>query len=226
MVVALVLRRSVTKGAASRASSWNCPSTRCRRCSDLAIGLWQRAWIFLRRAGTIIFTVTVVLWLLLNFPRAAPGERPGRRLDRRHVGQRPRRGGRADRLQPRHRARADPGDGGARGGGVLAGDDLCGRSASDEDARPRRSSATSSRPAGACRPRSPSSPGSSSRRSACRPSPSPGAKRTGGNGRRSCCLPVRIGLHLRRNHLLERGRARTCSNRRANSWQAASTRSS
>jgi len=41
---------------------------------DLAIGLWQRAWIFLRRAGTIIFTVTVVLWLLLNFPRAAPGE--------------------------------------------------------------------------------------------------------------------------------------------------------
>ena len=41
---------------------------------DLALGLWQRAWIFLRRAGTIIFTVTVVLWLLLNFPRAAPGE--------------------------------------------------------------------------------------------------------------------------------------------------------
>ncbi|MGZ9928122.1 ferrous iron transporter B, partial [Escherichia coli] len=41
---------------------------------DLAIGLWQRAWVFLRRAGTIIFTVTVVLWLLLTFPRAAPGE--------------------------------------------------------------------------------------------------------------------------------------------------------
>jgi ferrous iron transport protein B len=41
---------------------------------DLLIGLWQRAWIFLRRAGTIIFMVTVVLWLLLNFPRAAPGE--------------------------------------------------------------------------------------------------------------------------------------------------------
>ena len=30
--------------------------------------------LFLRRAGTIIFTVTVVLWLLLSFPRAAPGE--------------------------------------------------------------------------------------------------------------------------------------------------------
>jgi ferrous iron transport protein B len=41
---------------------------------DLALGLVQRAWIFLRRAGTIIFTVTVVLWLLLNFPRAAEGQ--------------------------------------------------------------------------------------------------------------------------------------------------------
>ena len=41
---------------------------------DIAIGLWQRAWIFLRRAGTIIFTVTVVLWLLLNFPRAQEGQ--------------------------------------------------------------------------------------------------------------------------------------------------------
>jgi ferrous iron transport protein B len=41
---------------------------------DLAIGLWQRAWIFLRRAGTIIFSVTVVLWLLLSFPKAGPGE--------------------------------------------------------------------------------------------------------------------------------------------------------
>jgi ferrous iron transport protein B len=41
---------------------------------DLAIGLWQRAWVFLRRAGTIIFMVTVVLWLLLSFPKAGPGE--------------------------------------------------------------------------------------------------------------------------------------------------------
>jgi ferrous iron transport protein B len=40
----------------------------------MAIGLWQRAWIFLRRAGTIIFMVTVVLWVMLNFPKAGPGE--------------------------------------------------------------------------------------------------------------------------------------------------------
>jgi ferrous iron transport protein B len=73
MVVALVLRSSVTKGAAS-GFIMELPKYQLPHPKDLLIGLWQRAWIFLRRAGTIIFMVTVVLWLLLNFPRAAPGE--------------------------------------------------------------------------------------------------------------------------------------------------------
>ncbi len=73
MVVALVLRRSVTKGNAS-GFIMELPKYQMPRLKDLAIGLWQRSWIFLRRAGTIIFMVTVVLWLLLNFPRAAEGE--------------------------------------------------------------------------------------------------------------------------------------------------------
>lgn len=73
MVVALVLRRSVTKGAAS-GFIMELPKYQLPRAKDLLLGLWQRAWIFLRRAGTIIFTVTVILWLLLNFPRAGEGQ--------------------------------------------------------------------------------------------------------------------------------------------------------
>ncbi len=73
MIVALVLRRSVTKGAAS-GFIMELPKYQMPRLKDLMIGLFQRAWIFLRRAGTIIFTVTVVLWLLLNFPRAGEGQ--------------------------------------------------------------------------------------------------------------------------------------------------------
>ncbi len=73
MAAALVLRSSVTKGAAS-GFIMELPKYQMPHLKDLAIGLFQRAWIFLRRAGTIIFTVTVVLWLLLNFPRAAEGE--------------------------------------------------------------------------------------------------------------------------------------------------------
>ena len=73
MVVALVLRRTVAQGAAS-GFIMEMPRYQLPRIKDLAIGLWQRAWVFLRRAGTIIFTVTIVLWLMLSFPKADPGE--------------------------------------------------------------------------------------------------------------------------------------------------------
>ncbi len=73
MVVALVLRRTATAGTAS-GFIMELPRYQMPRLTDLLIGLWQRAWVFLRRAGTIIFAVTVVLWLLLTFPKADPGE--------------------------------------------------------------------------------------------------------------------------------------------------------
>jgi len=73
MAVALVLRGSLTKGAAS-GFIMELPKYQMPRIKDLLIGLWQRAWIFLRRAGTIIFMVTVILWLMLSFPKAGPGE--------------------------------------------------------------------------------------------------------------------------------------------------------
>jgi ferrous iron transport protein B len=72
-VVALVLRRTVTKGGAG-GFIMELPKYQMPPLRDIVLGLWQRAWIFLRRAGTIIFTVSVVLWLLLSFPRAAPGQ--------------------------------------------------------------------------------------------------------------------------------------------------------
>ena len=73
MVVALVLRSTVTKGAAS-GFIMELPRYQLPRLKDLAIGLWQRAWVFLRRAGTIIFVATIALWVLLSFPKAEPGE--------------------------------------------------------------------------------------------------------------------------------------------------------
>ena len=72
MVAALVFRRSLTRGAAS-GFIMELPKYQLPTIKDLALGLFQRAWIFLRRAGTMIFTVAIVLWLLLNFPRAEPG---------------------------------------------------------------------------------------------------------------------------------------------------------
>src|SRR5581483_4591841 len=49
------------------------PSYRVPHVYDVAIGLWERAWIFLRRVGTVILSLTVVLWLLSSFPAPPPG---------------------------------------------------------------------------------------------------------------------------------------------------------
>ncbi|UNU44239.1 ferrous iron transporter B [Sphingopyxis sp. YF1] len=73
LVVAYVLRRTVAKGR-SAGFMMEMPRYQMPRLRDIAIGLWQRAWIFLRRAGTIIAMTTVVLWLLLTFPQAPEGE--------------------------------------------------------------------------------------------------------------------------------------------------------
>ena len=43
------------------------------RPSDVALGLWQRAHIFLRSVGGIILALTVVLWVLSSFPVAPLG---------------------------------------------------------------------------------------------------------------------------------------------------------
>ncbi len=65
---ALVLRRTVTKGASS-GFMMEMPKYQWPRARDVLLGLYQRAWIFLRRAGTIILTSTIILWALLSFPK-------------------------------------------------------------------------------------------------------------------------------------------------------------
>ena len=65
---ALVLRRTVTKGSSS-GFMMEMPKYQMPRLADIGIGLWSRALIFLKRAGTIIAATTIVLWLLLSYPK-------------------------------------------------------------------------------------------------------------------------------------------------------------
>ena len=52
----------------------------------LALGLWERAVIFLRRVGTIIFSLMVVLWFLSSYP-APPAGAPGPAIQYSFAGQ-------------------------------------------------------------------------------------------------------------------------------------------
>jgi len=69
LAAAFALRRTVTKGE-NQTFLMEMPKYQLPALRDFGIGLQQRAWAFLRRAGTIIMGVTVVLWVLVSFPRA------------------------------------------------------------------------------------------------------------------------------------------------------------
>jgi ferrous iron transport protein B len=72
LLAALLLRRTVTKGQA-HGFMMELPKYQWPNWRDVALGLWQRAYVFLKRAGTIIATTTMVLWVLLSFPQVPEG---------------------------------------------------------------------------------------------------------------------------------------------------------
>lgn len=49
------------------------PAYRWPSVRNLALGLYERAWIFIQRVGTIILTLTILLWFLSTFPSPPAG---------------------------------------------------------------------------------------------------------------------------------------------------------
>jgi ferrous iron transport protein B len=70
--VAFVLKRTVMRGE-YRPLLLELPEYRLPHLSNLLLGLWERARIFLTRVGTIILSLMVVLWFLASFPAPPPG---------------------------------------------------------------------------------------------------------------------------------------------------------
>lgn len=74
VIIAFALRKTMTKGE-TQPLLMELPSYKLPSLRDFALGLWQRSWIFLRRAGTIIFIVSIALWFLASFPGGDNGIR-------------------------------------------------------------------------------------------------------------------------------------------------------
>jgi ferrous iron transport protein B len=72
LAVAWVLKHLRRGSAADRALMMELPAYHWPTPRNIAIGLWQRALVFLRRVGGIILALTVLLWFLATFP--APPE--------------------------------------------------------------------------------------------------------------------------------------------------------
>jgi ferrous iron transport protein B len=72
MLAALLIRRTMVPGR-SLGFMMEMPRYQLPSLKDVALGLWQRAASFLKRAGTIIALTTLVLWALLSFPQVPNG---------------------------------------------------------------------------------------------------------------------------------------------------------
>jgi ferrous iron transport protein B len=74
MGVAWVLQRLGRRsGPAHHTLMMELPAYRWPNARNLAIGLWERARIFVTRVGTIILSLMIVLWFLSTFPGPPPG---------------------------------------------------------------------------------------------------------------------------------------------------------
>jgi len=70
VVVAFILKRTLTRGRPQHLIM-ELPTYKLPVWRDFALGLWTRAAAFLRRAGTVIFVTSVVLWFLASYPTSA-----------------------------------------------------------------------------------------------------------------------------------------------------------
>jgi ferrous iron transport protein B len=72
LAVAWVLKQFTTRGRV-RSLMMELPAYHWPAPRNIALGLWQRVLIFLRRVGGIILVLTIALWALASFPAPPPG---------------------------------------------------------------------------------------------------------------------------------------------------------
>lgn len=73
LAVSFVLKRLIWRGSPGEPFMLELPDYKIPRLKSLAIGLWTRAAIFVKRAGTIILAMMVLIWLLATFPQPPEG---------------------------------------------------------------------------------------------------------------------------------------------------------
>ena len=76
---AWLFKRTLLKGAPP-VMIMELPPYRFPGLKDVALHMIERAWLFLRRAGTVILGISIVLWFLAAYPKAPEGATPQQQL--------------------------------------------------------------------------------------------------------------------------------------------------
>ncbi len=72
LAIAAILKRTLMRGA-TPPLLMELPKYQMPIWRDVAIGLWERVKIFMRRAGGVILVAMIILWALSSFPPPPPG---------------------------------------------------------------------------------------------------------------------------------------------------------
>ncbi|MBL6618221.1 MAG: ferrous iron transporter B [Reyranella sp.] len=73
LAVSFVVKRIIWRDRPGEPFMLELPDYKMPRARSLAIGLWTRAMMFLKRAGTTIASMMVLIWVLASFPRPPAG---------------------------------------------------------------------------------------------------------------------------------------------------------
>lgn len=68
LMAAWILRKTILKGP-SAPFLMELPPYRLPTLKGLLIHSWERTWMYVRKAGTVILAISVLLWALMTFPR-------------------------------------------------------------------------------------------------------------------------------------------------------------
>jgi ferrous iron transport protein B len=73
LAVSFVVKRVFWRAAIGEPFMLEMPDYKIPQARSLAIGIWTRAMAFLKRAGTTILSMMILIWALASFPGAPPG---------------------------------------------------------------------------------------------------------------------------------------------------------
>jgi ferrous iron transport protein B len=74
--LAMLLRKSVLKGD-SGVFLMELPPYRMPTLRGLFIHMWERSWLYLQKAGTVILAISIILWVLTSYPKVSSDQLDG-----------------------------------------------------------------------------------------------------------------------------------------------------
>ncbi len=72
LLVAFILKKTVLSTSAQPPFVMELPPYRLPNLRNVMQNMFLRAWLFVKRAGTVILAISIVLWALMYFPKSVP----------------------------------------------------------------------------------------------------------------------------------------------------------